>query len=115
MIVSFDSPALLAEIEKAMRNSKTVEKLVTVGSEREGWVHFHSEVQKYAPEFPRPQGDLATHNEDPMLMYFTSGTSGYPKMVLHNFFQVPRFIFSFCNSSNSSSIIMLHLPHLKLS
>lgn len=85
MIVSFDSPALLAEIEKAMRNSKTVEKLVTVGLEREGWVHFHSEVQKYAPEFPRPQGDLATHNEDPMLMYFTSGTSGYPKMVLHNF------------------------------
>ncbi|MBQ5876985.1 MAG: AMP-binding protein, partial [Treponema sp.] len=85
MIVSFDSPALLAEIEKAMPNSKTVEKLVTVGSEREGWVHFHSEVQKYAPEFPRPQGDLATHNEDPMLMYFTSGTSGYPKMVLHNF------------------------------
>lgn len=85
MIISYDNQPLQAEIEKAMPASKTVQTLVTVGAERVGWLQFHKETEKCAAEFPRPVGDAATHNEDPMLMYFTSGTSGYPKMVLHNF------------------------------
>src|SRR5574344_220906 len=85
MIVSFDKPTLQQEIENACKSSSTVKELVTVGCDREGWIGFHKEADSYAPEFPRPQGDSATHNEDPMLLYFTSGTSGYPKMVLHNF------------------------------
>ena len=35
--------------------------------------------------FERPTGAAATRNEDPSLLYFTSGTTGYPKMVRHNF------------------------------
>ncbi len=85
MIISYDNPVVQAEIEKALPNSPTVKKLVTVGPAREGWIDFHSEVDKCAPEFPRPVEEAATHNDDPMLLYFTSGTSGYPKMVLHNF------------------------------
>ena len=85
MIVSFDKPILQEEIEKALPASRTVKKLVTVGPDREGWISFHKEADNLEPEFPRPQGDLATENEDPMLIYFTSGTSGYPKMVMHNF------------------------------
>ncbi len=85
MIVSYDNPAIQSEIEKALPNSPSVKKLVTVGKVRDGWVNFHEEVSGCAPEFPRPVGDAATHNDDPMLLYFTSGTSGYPKMVLHNF------------------------------
>ncbi|MFC2331298.1 MAG: AMP-binding protein [Treponema sp.] len=85
MIISYENPLIQTEIEKAMPASKTVKTLVTVGSEREGWVNFHKEYEKCAAEFPRPVGEAATNNEDPMLMYFTSGTSGYPKMVLHNF------------------------------
>ena len=85
MIISYENPLIQTEIEKAMPSSKTVKTLVTVGSEREGWVNFHSEYEKCTAEFPRPVGEAATNNEDPMLMYFTSGTSGYPKMVLHNF------------------------------
>ena len=85
MIVSYDNPLIQSEIEKALPASKTVKTLVTVGSAREGWVSFHDEYEKCAPEFPRPVGEAATCNEDPMLLYFTSGTSGYPKMVLHNF------------------------------
>lgn len=85
MIISYENPIIQSEIEKAMPASKTVKTLVTVGSERKGWVNFHTEYEKCAAEFPRPVGEAATNNEDPMLMYFTSGTSGYPKMVLHNF------------------------------
>lgn len=85
MIISYDNPAVQGEIEKALPNSPTVKKLVTVGAPREGWIDFHAEVKKCSAEFPRPVGEAATQNEDPMLLYFTSGTSGYPKMVLHNF------------------------------
>ena len=85
MIISYENPLIQSEIEKAMPASKTVKTLVTVGSERKGWVNFHTEYEKCTAEFPRPVGEAATNNEDPMLMYFTSGTSGYPKMVLHNF------------------------------
>lgn len=85
MIITCDDDALQSEIEKTLPSSPSVKTLVTVGKSREGWVNFHEEVSKFAPEFPRPVGDAATHNDDPMLMYFTSGTSGYPKMVMHNF------------------------------
>ncbi|MGN0729065.1 AMP-binding protein [Treponema sp.] len=85
MIISYDNPAVQAEIEKALPKSPTVKKLVTVGPSREGWIDFHKGVDACVPEFPRPVGDAAVHSEDPMLLYFTSGTSGYPKMVLHNF------------------------------
>lgn len=85
MIISYDNPHILEEIEKAMPKSPTVKYLVTVGPQREGWVSFHEEYSKLDPEFPRPVGDAATHNTDPMLLYFTSGTSGYPKMVLQDF------------------------------
>ena len=85
MIISYDNPHILEEIEKAMPKSPTVKYLVTVGSQREGWISFHDEYSKLDPEFPRPVGEAATHNNDPMLLYFTSGTSGYPKMVLQDF------------------------------
>lgn len=85
MIITADIPELQAEIEKTIPTSPSVKILMTVGNDREGWINFHKECDRFDPEFPRPVGELATHNEDPMLMYFTSGTSGFPKMVLHNF------------------------------
>ena len=85
MIISYDNPHILEEIEKAMPKSPTVKYRVTVGPQREGWISFHDEYSKLDPEFPRPVGEAATHNNDPMLLYFTSGTSGYPKMVLQDF------------------------------
>ena len=86
MIISYDNPIIQGEIEKSMPNSKTVQYVVTVGKEkRDGWLSFHEEYEKAPAEFPRPVGEAATHNKDPMLLYFTSGTSGYPKMVLQDY------------------------------
>ncbi len=47
---------------------------------REGWVDFNTGVRAASEEFAR----VDTLAADPMLMYFSSGTSGNPKMVLHN-------------------------------
>ena len=49
------------------------------------WLDFDAGVDAAADVFPRPAGDEAVHNDDTMLLYFTSGTSGYPKMVIHDF------------------------------
>ena len=85
MIVSYDNPNILGEIEKAMPKSPSVQYLVTVGKDRKGWLSFHKEYENLPAEFPRPVGNDRTTNSDPMLLYFTSGTSGYPKMVLQNY------------------------------
>ena len=85
MIVSFDDPKVQAEIEKAMPKSPSVRTLVTVGQNRGSWQSYHAEEPLLSTSFVRPTGDAATTNDDIMLLYFTSGTSGYPKMVQHNF------------------------------
>lgn len=85
MIISVDVPEVQAEIEKSLTTSPSVKSLVSVGKAREGWIDFHAEMKKYGKEFPRPTGDAAVHNKDIMLVYFTSGTTAYPKMVQHDF------------------------------
>lgn len=51
-----------------------------LGAIREGWIDFNTNVRVASEHFERRE-TLAT---DPMLMYFSSGTSGEPKMVLHD-------------------------------
>lgn len=55
------------------------------GEMPEGWIDFNSGVEEADEHFVRPEGEEATKIEDMMLMYFTSGTTGQPKMVAHNF------------------------------
>ena len=56
------------------------EGICAVPIEREGWADFNSGVRAASEVFERRDTAAA----DPMLMYFSSGTSGNPKMVLHN-------------------------------
>ena len=60
-------------------------RLVVGGGKRENWIPFNEEMEKYSDEFPRPTGEEATKWNDTMLVYFTSGTTGMPKSVMHNF------------------------------
>lgn len=85
MIVSYDDEPVQERIEAAMPASPSVKELVTVGKARKGWQTFYDELDSLSKEFERPAGENATHNDDIMLLYFTSGTSGNPKMVEHNF------------------------------
>jgi acyl-coenzyme A synthetase/AMP-(fatty) acid ligase len=46
---------------------------------RENWNDYHTIIAQASPTFTGPK----TRSDDPCLVYFTSGTVGYPKMVLH--------------------------------
>ncbi len=52
---------------------------------REGWTSYHQVIDEASPEFTGPK----TRSDDPCLVYFTSGTVGYPKMVLHTYASYP--------------------------
>ncbi|MBP5467327.1 MAG: AMP-binding protein, partial [Clostridia bacterium] len=56
---------------------------IIVNGTRDGWRDFNSEYLMYSTHFERQKDSPC--GDDPMLMFFTSGTSGYPKMALHNY------------------------------
>ena len=82
MIVSVGEELIINHINEAMPQSPTIKTLVSIGPViPEGYGDFHLGVKQVAP-FMRPE--QVNTNEDPSLMYFTSGTSGDPKMVIHD-------------------------------
>lgn len=85
MIVSVTDDEVIKHVEKAMPDTPTLKTKALVGDKRDGWLDFTSELENTSSEFERPAGSDATKNEDIMLLYFTSGTTGMPKMVQHNF------------------------------
>lgn len=51
----------------------------------EGWLDFEAGIEAASDNWQRPTGSEATKASDMMIMAFSSGTSGYPKMVAHDF------------------------------
>ena len=83
MIVASGDDIVLGHIIDAMPESPTVERLVSTGPHiPEGFEDFHAAIDHAAP-FVRPAH--VNTNDDISLMYFTSGTTGEPKMVAHDF------------------------------
>ena len=82
-IVCVGEEYVLGQVAAAMPESPSVKVLVSVGPKvPEGFHDWHKEWPE-APAFVRPEHP--NDNSDTMLMYFTSGTSGEPKMVAHDF------------------------------
>ena len=70
-------------VDAAAIKSPMLEHKILVGGNREGWHNFNEEQPIYSSRFDRTED--APCGSDPMLMYFTSGTSGYPKLAAHNY------------------------------
>jgi len=85
MIVCVGEDEVIKHVEESMSQSPSLKAVALVGGSKEGWYDFNKEVEEASPDFARPTGDKATKNDDIMLLYFTSGTTGMPKMVRHNF------------------------------
>ena len=56
---------------------------IMVGGDKDGWRSFDREYSLYSSHYERTED--APCGNDPMLMFFTSGTSGYPKIAAHNY------------------------------
>ena len=56
---------------------------IMVGGAREGWHDYDSEYALFSRRFVREED--APCGDDPMLMFFTSGTTGYPKIAMHSY------------------------------
>lgn len=81
MIVSIAEDGVPDYVDEAVRQSGTDVIRVLVTGRRDGWVDLRKELQAAPDTFARPMGDDAPATNDIMLAYFSSGTTGFPKMV----------------------------------
>lgn len=84
-IVCVNDDFVINQIEAAEDDVPSLKNKIMVVDRREGWLNLNDEIAKFPDTFERPTGEEAIHWDDIMLVYFTSGTTGMPKMVQHNF------------------------------
>ena len=71
------------QAELGSKNAKSLKEKIIVGGSREGWRNFDEEYKVFPDTYERKEDSPC--GEDDMLMYFTSGTTGNPKMALHSY------------------------------
>ena len=69
-------------VDEAQKTCPELLNKLLVGGEREGWRSFHEEYPLYSSHFERTEDSPC--GDDLLLMFFTSGTTGYPKIAAHN-------------------------------
>ena len=67
--------------EEAISEYNGLKFIMSVNGKRKGWKCFDEDIKEYSKQLNRHE----TKCTDPMLLYFTSGTTGMPKMVCHDF------------------------------
>lgn len=68
------------KIAEVQANCPGLKRVFIVNGERDGWINFDREMEKVSVEIIQ---QVKTRSDEPLLIYFTSGTVGYPKMVGH--------------------------------
>ncbi|MBQ1465064.1 MAG: AMP-binding protein [Eubacteriaceae bacterium] len=76
-------PNVPVQVDEAQLSSPSLETKILIGGSREGWRNFDDEFPMYSPHFYRT--DSSPSGDDPMVMFFTSGTTGYPKIATHSY------------------------------
>ena len=72
-----------AQVDLAAEKAPTLKHKLVVNGKRDGWRDFDEEYTLYSTHFKRTEDSPC--GDDLMLMYFTSGTSGYPKIATHTY------------------------------
>lgn len=82
MIVCVDHTDIIDNALNAVKHCPTVHTLAMVSKTPvEGFIDWRKEIDAASEDF----APMPTANDDPMLIYFSSGTTGMPKMVMHDF------------------------------
>lgn len=74
------NPDIEKNVDEAERELNISLIKMIANGKKDGWISFDEEIDKFPSELER----IETSSYDYMLLYFTSGTTGYPKMVIHN-------------------------------
>ncbi|MGZ7116211.1 MAG: AMP-binding protein [Methanobacterium sp.] len=77
-------PEYFDEADKELKGFKLI-KAIVGHEDREEWLNFRKEIEDAPLEFERPTGDEKAVNKDTSMVYFSSGTTGLPKMIQHDF------------------------------
>ncbi|OQY01028.1 MAG: acyl-CoA synthetase [Desulfobacteraceae bacterium 4572_130] len=69
-----------SKFEEIEKNCPTIKSKIIIGEKRDGWIGYNKEMEKASEVFETAK----TKATDKSIVYFTSGTTGFPKMVLHS-------------------------------
>ena len=84
-IVSVGEEAIADAIDEARPSCPGLQYILSSDGPYRDWLDFTAMMEAQSPDFPRPTGEDAPSNSDFSVIYFTSGTTGQPKMVAHDF------------------------------
>jgi acetyl-CoA synthetase len=76
---------VVKQMEDAFPECPTIKIKILTPNKRDGWLSFNDAIEEQSDIFNHKTEADKTLITDPMLIYFTSGTTGMPKMVLHDF------------------------------
>ncbi|MBX6341149.1 MAG: AMP-binding protein, partial [Thermomicrobiaceae bacterium] len=79
------SPEIAERVDEARDECPTLAVPIVVGGERAGWLAY----DRIVAEAPEGFAPASTRSDDPCMLYFTSGTTAKPKMVLHTHASYP--------------------------
>ena len=81
MVICVNDAFVIDQVEQAMCETDVIKTRVLVDAHRDGWLTFGDEIENMPETLER----VDTKTKDTMIVFFTSGTTGMPKMVAHNF------------------------------
>ncbi|ABZ83667.1 acetyl-coenzyme a synthetase family protein, putative [Heliomicrobium modesticaldum Ice1] len=77
--------AIAERVDEIYGECPTLQSRILIGGERAGWLRYHEAMATASDSFPT----VDTAADDSAILYFTSGTTGYPKMTLHTHTSYP--------------------------
>ncbi len=71
--------AVASRVDEVAAQCETLTARIVIDAERDGWIDYRAGAARQSPDFEA----VDTAADEAALCYFTSGTTGYPKMCLH--------------------------------